>query len=287
MSPTSSGTRGAGLVLAVAVAVCAGLTGNAAAQGPGVLVVGDSVDVGTGPHLRRELGSTPVTIDAKESRPSSVGLAVLSRLLRPGHRVVVFDLGVNDDPSQPAPLARNLAAARKMVGDRCLVVATLSRPPVNGASIGGLNRVVRAFVADTPGAQLLDWHAATRSDRTLLAPDGVHAGPTGYAARARLLAGAIEGCLDPSAPADEDASPLREPPPEPRSEPRRTPAPHDPAWVDLVRRLQYGPVAALWQAALDRLDAAVRDFVGALSPPRPEPKLGEAAAPRASGENRR
>lgn len=273
--------RKAAVVFAVVTALAAGSSGEAGAQGDGVLVIGDSLEVGTGPYLRQELGSTPLAIDAKESRPSPEGLGILSERLRAGQRVVVFDLGVNDDPSQPATLAHDLAAAREMVGDRCLVVATLSRPPVNGVSIERLNGVVRDFVAKTPGAQLFDWHAATRSDPTLLGADGVHAGAAGYAARARLLAGAIESCLDPSAPVQGDSSRSRRTRPEPRSGPAA--APREPAWLDLVRGLPYRMVVALWHAALDRLDAAGRDFAGAVSPPAPEPRLGEPAAGRASG----
>ena len=175
--------RGTALLLVVlaAVAAAAVLPALSAAQSGGVLVVGDSLEVGTGPHLRRELAPTPVTIDAKTSRPSSVGLGVLAKELRPGHRVVVFDLGVNDDPSQPGLLARNLEAVRKRVGDRCLVVSTLSRPPLNGVTIDGMNRVITDFVSATPGAQLFDWHDATESDPSLLGPDRLHPGGAGYA----------------------------------------------------------------------------------------------------------
>ena len=70
---------------------------------------------------------------------------------------MVFDLGVNDDPRNPSALAASLNAARELVGDRCMVVATVQRPPLGGVTVEGLNAAVRRFVADTPGTQLVDW----------------------------------------------------------------------------------------------------------------------------------
>src|SRR5437764_6059498 len=101
------------LALATAGLVC-GLTPppQAAARVGGVLVVGDSLEVGTGPYLRRELAGIPLTIDARTSRPSPEGVRVLRARLRPGDQIVVFDMGTNDDPSNPGQLASDLAAAR-------------------------------------------------------------------------------------------------------------------------------------------------------------------------------
>jgi len=276
------------LAVAAATALAAGKAGEAPAQSGGVLVVGDSLEVGTGPYLRRELGSTPLKIDARKSRPSAVGLGILSKELRPSHRVVVFDLGVNDDPSQPAALARTLAAARKIVGDRCLVVATLSRPPLSGVRIDGMNRAITDFVADTPRGQLFDWHDATAADPGLLGPDGVHAGPAGYGTRARLLAGAIGSCRDPGAPADDQDLPRpRDPTPAPPPPEARRRPPRDPAWLTLLRKLPYRSLFTIAQGAVDRADGAAREMVGALSPQPPEPKLGAPPGGSSKGGSRR
>lgn len=264
------------LAVVTTTVLAAAVAAGASAQPGSVLVVGDSLQVGTGPHLRRELGSTPLTIDARKSRPSAVGLGVLTKQLRPGHRVVVFDLGVNDDPSRPAALKRNLESVRKLVGDRCLVVATLSRPPLNGIRIDGMNRVITDFVAETPGAQLFDWHDATTSDRGLLGGDGLHPGPAGYVSRAQLLAGAIESCLDPGGPVDDTDGDLlrpRDTAPVPRSEPRRR-SPAEPAWINFLRELPYQGLLSVITSAIDRVDGASREMAGAVSPPRVEPKLG-------------
>jgi hypothetical protein len=214
------------IAAAAATAAAVWFPGPAAASSGGVLVVGDSLEVGTGPYLRQQLPGIPVTVDALKSRSSSVGLAVLSSRLLPSHGVVIFDLGVNDDPAQPQALAGDLATARGIVGDRCLVVATLSRPPYNGVSVDGLNRAVRSFVAASPPAQLADWRAVALATPGALQPDGVHGTPTGYALRAQVIAEAVYACLaGPSAHlANPPPPPAQQPPPRPAkgaAEPRR------------------------------------------------------------------
>jgi hypothetical protein len=189
----------------------------------GVLVVGDSLEVGTSPYLRGLLRGIPLTVDAQTSRPSSTGVAILRSRLQSGDQVVVFDLGTNDDPAQPQALAADLAAVRSIVGGRCVVVATLNRPPYNGVSIDGLNGAVRDFAVGSPPTQLVDWRAAVLANPGLLGSDGVHASSAGYAMRAQLVAQGILNCLAgnaavPSAtgaPEGESPQPTRAPPPPP------------------------------------------------------------------------
>jgi hypothetical protein len=134
-----------------------------------------------------------VEADVETGRPSSVGVAVLGSLIADDHDVVVLDLGTNDDPGAPDALAANLASAAELTGDRCLVVATLNRPPLNGVSVDGLNRAVTSFAARNPNVALVDWHAAAAADPGLLT-DGVHTDAAGYATRAGLFADAISSC---------------------------------------------------------------------------------------------
>lgn len=223
----------------------------ASAPEPPVLVVGDSLEVGTGPYLRRELSSQPLTVDARTGRPSTEGVGVLRARLRPQHRIVVFDLGTNDDPSQPARLASDLAAARRLAGDRCLVVSTLSRPPLAGVPIDRLNQVVRDFVAQTPAAVLVDWRAEATAHPALLSPDGVHPVPQGYAIRARLVADGVRRCLA-AAPSDLPAPRRRtRPPPRVRRAPR-------PGLGDLLRPVSLGLPLAYVRAAVRMVESAVR-----------------------------
>ena len=179
----------AGVVLALVLAA------PAAAAPEQILYVGDSLGVGTTPGFAQALGSAAsVHGDSRIGRPSPEGLRVLQQSFTPADDIVVFDLGTNDDPSHPAQLASDLAAARQATGSRCLVVATLNRPPLNGFPVDGLNRAVESFASSTPGVQLVDWHAEAQADPSLLGPDEVHPTPRGYALRAQLFAEAVSEC---------------------------------------------------------------------------------------------
>ena len=195
-----------------------GETRPSSAAGP-VLVVGDSLSVGIEPYLPQELGDRPLTIDAKTGRPSSSGVEVLRSLISPEHEVVVFDLGTNDDPALPEALAADLEDARALAADRCLVIATINRPPLNGVSDQGLNLAVDRFAAGTPGVQVVDWRGAVAANPGLLAADGVHALPEGYALRARLFAQAIDACALDDLPVAPAAAPKPEPKPKPQAPP--------------------------------------------------------------------
>ena len=179
------------LLLAAAAALLGPAAGRAAAAD--VLVVGDSLEVGTGPHLERELADREVEVDARTGRPSPEGLRVLRSRLRPGHRVVVFDLGTNDDPSRPDVLRASLAGALSLAGDRCLVISTLRRPPLNGVAVDAMNAEIGS-VSSAPNVRVMDWLAASATGSGLMSPDGIHPTPNGYAVRARVLAGAIAEC---------------------------------------------------------------------------------------------
>ena len=176
---------------------CLGLLAAGAVAAPAaaasVLYVGDSLGVGTSPYLEQRLGAGEVEADVVTGRPSGAGVDVLASLLGPEHEVVVFDLGTNDDPAAPEALAAVLAAAAGLADGRCLVVATLNRPPLNGVPVDGLNRAVTSFASRSPNVALVDWHGAASADPGLLT-DGVHSDADGYAARATLFADAIASC---------------------------------------------------------------------------------------------
>jgi hypothetical protein len=181
----------AGRFLGIALALSLVLPATA---GGSVAYVGDSLGVGTVPYLRGELNGVAIDDDSDIGRPSGVGVAVLESMLTAEHEVVVFDLGTNDDPSAPDMLATDLAAARSIAGPRCMVIATLNRPPLNGVPVDGLNRAVRSFAAADGNVALVDWHARAQTQPSLLIDDGVHPSPDGYALRAQLFAKAITSC---------------------------------------------------------------------------------------------
>jgi lysophospholipase L1-like esterase len=240
-----------------------------------VLVIGDSLSIGTGPYLARDLGGAQVEMDAEVGRPSSAGVPVLAERLRPDHEVVVFDLGTNDGTRNPDVLAANLARASELAGGRCLVVATIWRPALGGASVEGQNRVVRDFAAQT-GAVVVDWRAAAGSGPGLLQRDGVHATPAGYALRGTLFAEAVGNCLAGvagiPAPQGDGRPPERpEPPPKPKQPKRRA------AKIDWSRVAAWAParltIASFTDALAGVQEAAAQLRTGFAGAP-PEAVLG-------------
>ena len=85
-------------ILAVAAVLPVLPVAPVAGQGAGgsALVVGDSLEVGSGPYLRGALAGVALELDAKRSRSSTAGLGVLASKRGPEHEVVVFPLGTND-----------------------------------------------------------------------------------------------------------------------------------------------------------------------------------------------
>jgi hypothetical protein len=180
-----------GRLLGIAVTLAFALPAAAHAS---VAYVGDSLGVGTVPYLRSELSGVAIDDDSEIGRPSSVGLPILQAKMAANPDVVVFDLGTNDDPASPDALASDLASARQIAGARCMVIATLNRPPLNGVPVNGLNQAVTSFAAADGNVALVDWHARVQADPSLLIDDGVHPTPEGYALRAKLFGAAIRSC---------------------------------------------------------------------------------------------
>jgi len=265
------------LILAIATAAAIAAAPASAQGGDGVLVIGDSLMVGTAPYLRGALGSVPLEIDAQKSRPSSAGLAVLAEKLRPDHGTVVFDLGTND--LSASTLASNLASARQLAGDRCMVVSTIARPPIRGVAASSLNQVVEQFAAQG-AVQVADWRAAVAVTPGALGSDHVHATGQGYALRASLLAEAIQSCqlgdtTGIPAPRNPHARPPDRPEREPEPAPPPKPRPPPETEIDLP-----GPPASLVAigSAAERMvalvEAAARDARQAAGMGPPEPVLG-------------
>ncbi len=224
--------------------------GAAAQTGGGVLIVGDSLEVGTSPYLQADLPGAALTVDAEESRSSSTVLEALRENVNPSQSVVVFDAGTNDDPAAPDALAANLAAAAEVAGQRCMVVATINRPPYNGYGPDGLNAVVTAFAASRPGTQVVDWRSAALANPGVIYSDGVHPNASGYQLRAQLVARAIQACLI-AAPG---AAPATGPPATPPvAKPTLAPVPPPPEEIAVGRAHAASLVGAEVLGRLGRL----------------------------------
>lgn len=179
----SGGSGGAGGSSAGGVRA-AGSSAQAAGE---TLMVGDSLGVGTGPYLRRQLGDR-LTLDVVTGRSSTAGLSALRSALTGDQEAVVFDLGTNDGSA--STLRANLRAAADAVGDRCMVVATINHR--GGAS--AYNEVITDFADASDDVELVDWDAMTESEPSLLAGDGIHATAEGYARRGSAMLSALGRC---------------------------------------------------------------------------------------------
>jgi hypothetical protein len=188
--------RSAGLAiaaLALASAAFAPLA-PAAPQG-GVLVVGDSLEELTSPHLAKFLPGVPLTVDAVGGYNSFQIFDLFQQSYDPSQRVIVFDAGTNDNPSYPQILAGNLAKVAAIVGDRCMVVPTIHGLHPGGVDDTGKNQVVAEFAASRPGTQTPDWQGAVFRHPELMQADNLHPVEAGAELRARLIAEGVLACL--------------------------------------------------------------------------------------------
>jgi lysophospholipase L1-like esterase len=162
--------------------------------GKRVLVVGDSLAIGTKPYLGRDMGGWRVRTSATISKRADQGAAELAgrRGLPP---VVVASLGTNDDPHGISGFEHSVRTALGAVGKHgCLVWPNIVRPPVGGATYAGFNRVLARLAARHDNLRIVDWVAMVAHNRGWLGDDGVHPDATGYMARARAIARQVRRC---------------------------------------------------------------------------------------------
>ncbi|MEA2242815.1 MAG: GDSL-like Lipase/Acylhydrolase family [Solirubrobacteraceae bacterium] len=182
-------------VLAVVLALGApGHPALAQIQMPEVLVVGDSLAVGTMPYLDMLLTDRNLTWDAVNGRTTPQGIHALRLDLRAVEpQAVVVSLGTNDGPD-PLRFTRRL---RLVLGDlsphTCVIWTAIVRPPRKGP-YRALNRALRAEAARDRRLVVINWdHAVKRG--TVNLHDGLHADAAGYRYRSLKIAQAVHaGC---------------------------------------------------------------------------------------------
>jgi lysophospholipase L1-like esterase len=165
-----------------------------AARPRSVLVVGDSLAVGTEPYVSSALPGWKVVTSAETSRTTSDGVAeITGRGQLPP--VIVVSLGTNDDPGAVASFERSVEEVIEAAGPGgCVVWPNIVRPPYNGVSYRGYNRALAGLSVTNPNLFVVDWAGMVAANPGWLAPDGVHATSTGYAARGEAIAQAVLSC---------------------------------------------------------------------------------------------
>jgi lysophospholipase L1-like esterase len=176
------------LILAGALA---GSTAAPASAAPNdVLVVGDSLAVGTEPYLAPMLPGRNIVTAIKSGITTPIGMEYIRRKLQDiTPQTVVISLGSNDG-SDPHRFADRLRRTMELLpDDSCVIWATIIRPARKGA-YRGLNRVLNQARRDDPRIVLIDWqHAVTQG--SVFLPDALHPDAAGFRYRAEMIANAI------------------------------------------------------------------------------------------------
>jgi lysophospholipase L1-like esterase len=197
-----SGVRCSFVVL---LALLAGRAPQARAGDSDVLVVGDSLAVGTQPYLPDLLADRTVVSDVQGGITTPQGMKLLRMALRTVvPRTVVFSLGSNDGPDPQRFADRIRRTLALLSPSTCIVWSTIIRPPRKG-DYRRLNRVLHTVKKRDPRIVLVDWEHAVTGGAVVL-PDGLHADPDGYRYRSEMIADAVHGgcaaaALGPVAPA--------------------------------------------------------------------------------------
>ena len=183
------------LALAVLLVLLTAAVPRAHAVADGdVLVVGDSLAVGTEPYLGPLLGDRTLVSDVRNGITTPQGMRLLRMSLRTVvPQTVVLSLGTNDggDPARFADRLRRTMAL--LAPDTCVVWSTIIRPRRKGP-YRPLNRVLHKLKKQDPRLVVIDWEHAVTGGAVLL-PDGLHADPAGYRYRSAMIADAVNaGC---------------------------------------------------------------------------------------------
>ncbi len=158
-------------VLAATLGTTVDGAGDAATIGPdrpSVLVIGDSIILGTHGNIAANLPDWNVVFDAAVSRSTADGLDVLAEH-GTGFSVVVVALGANDGetPGVFAPRVAALLDALAAVPHVVWLTIHEARPYYAAA-----NAIIRDQVARHPNAIVGDWNAAIRAGD--VGGDGLH-----------------------------------------------------------------------------------------------------------------
>ena len=184
------------IVIATALAVSAAAPGAASARhGRSLLVVGDSLAVGTKPYVHRYLHGWRIHQRATISMHAPEGPSIMRAYGRHLPRVVFVNLGTNDDPRQVGSFTHQIRRALRIAGPkRCVVWSSIYRPPVAGTSYQHLNRALARIDRRRRRLVMFRWVRLAHRHPGWFGSDHVHPNATGYKVRARHMARDIRAC---------------------------------------------------------------------------------------------
>jgi lysophospholipase L1-like esterase len=159
-----------------------------------LLVVGDSLAVGTEAPLARLLPGWRIATSAYTGRHTDDGVAEITG--RGGlPDVIAVSLGTNDDPSATSSFAGEVQRVLDAAGPaKCVVWANIVRPPYAGVSYRGYNRALADEDGRRDNLLVLNWKRMVHRHPEWLADDGVHVSAEGYQARAHAVAKLVRRC---------------------------------------------------------------------------------------------
>jgi lysophospholipase L1-like esterase len=160
-----------------------------------LLVVGDSLTVGTRPYLHHWLGRWHIHTIVSISKQVTEGPPTLRAFGSRLPRVIFVNLGTNGDPRAVSLFRRQIVRTMHIAGPRrCVVWASIVRPPVAGASYQRLNAVLADEARGRRNLILFRWVRLARRHPSWFGPDHVHVTASGYRVRARAMARQIRAC---------------------------------------------------------------------------------------------
>jgi lysophospholipase L1-like esterase len=160
-------------------------------------VDGDSLAVGTGWYLSGYLRGWTLRGTVAVSRHASQGALSVEERAREGllERVVLVDLGTNDDPGAVSRFAGYVREVVRAAGpSRCVIWSTINRPPYEGIPYSGYNAALKALDARYRSLHVFDWAGLAAAHPEWFGSDGVHPSTAGYRARASGLAWIVKHC---------------------------------------------------------------------------------------------
>jgi lysophospholipase L1-like esterase len=190
------------LIAVLAVLAVAGLSAlpasGARPHRPGsrtLLVVGDSLTVGTRPYLHHWLGHWHIHTVVSISKQVTEGPPTLRAFGARLPRVIFVNLGTNGDPRAVSLFRHEIRRTMRIAGPRrCVVWSTIVRPRVAGRSYHDLNRTLADEARKRPNLILFRWARLARRHPSWFGPDHVHVTASAYNVRARAMARTIRSC---------------------------------------------------------------------------------------------